>query len=88
MIIAALHQVGGVDHLAARAQDQLLAFMALLGKVLPLTVQNQPKPVEEMTDDELESYIAENRSIPQQARSGYNKPPSRDPGGARRGTDA
>ena len=32
--------------------------MALLGKVLPLTVQNQHKPVEEMTDDELESYIA------------------------------
>jgi hypothetical protein len=38
MIIAALHQVGGVDHLAARAQDQPLAFMAVLGKVLPLTV--------------------------------------------------
>jgi hypothetical protein len=25
---------------------------------LPLTLQNQPKPVEEMTDDELESHIA------------------------------
>jgi len=55
MIIAALHQVGGVDHLAARAQDQPVALIALLGKVLPLAVQNQHKPVEEMTDDELET---------------------------------
>jgi hypothetical protein len=39
--------------------------MALLGKVVPLTVQNQPKRAEEMTDDELESHIAAYRAIPQ-----------------------
>src|SRR6516162_5383859 len=58
MILAALDQVGGVDYLVKRAQDQPVAFMALLGKVLPLTIQNQPEPVEEMTDDEVESHIA------------------------------
>ena len=57
MILAALDQVGGVDYLVKRAQDQPVAFMALLGRVLPLTVQNQPKPPEEMTDDELAAYI-------------------------------
>ena len=36
LIIGALHQVGGVDYLAARALDQPVAFMGLIGKVLPL----------------------------------------------------
>ena len=86
MILAALDQVGGVDYLVKRAQDQPVAFMALLGKVLPLTVPNQPKPVEEMTDDELESHIA---AIAQYlSRRGVDptslEPPSGDPGGTRR----
>src|SRR6516162_11838442 len=57
MILAALDQVGGVDYLVKRAQDQPVAFMALLGKVLPLTVNMKPKPLEEMTDDELAAFI-------------------------------
>ena len=78
-------QVGRVDYLVKRAQDQPVAFMALLGKVLPLTVPNQPKPVEEMTDDELESHIA---AIAQYlSRRGVDptslEPPSGDPGGTR-----
>jgi hypothetical protein len=53
--------------------------------VLPLTIQNQPKPVEEMTDDELESHIA---AIAQYLnRHGVDstslEPPSGDPGGTR-----
>jgi hypothetical protein len=53
--------------------------------VLPLTIQNQPKPVGEMTDDELESHIA---AIAQYLnRHGVDstslKPPSGDPGGTR-----
>jgi len=34
-----------------------VAFMALVGKVLPLTISMKPKPPEEMTDDELAAYI-------------------------------
>ena len=36
MIIGALQAVGGTDYLAARAIDTPTAFMALLGRVLPL----------------------------------------------------
>ena len=85
MVLAALDQVGGVDYFAARAQDQPVAFVALLGKVLPLTVQKQPKPPQEMTDDELENHIA---AIAQYlSRHGVDstsvEPPSGDPGAAR-----
>ena len=38
MVIAALQRVGGMEYLAARALDQPVAFMALLGRVLPLQV--------------------------------------------------
>jgi hypothetical protein len=35
MILGALQDVGGRDYLAARALDQPVAFMSLLGRVLP-----------------------------------------------------
>jgi hypothetical protein len=38
MILGALSDVGGRDYLAARAKDQPVAFMGLLGKVLPLQI--------------------------------------------------
>lgn len=38
LVIGALHQVGGVDYLAARALDQPVAFMGLIGRILPLQV--------------------------------------------------
>jgi len=39
MILGALDKAGGLDYLAERAVDTPAAFMALVGKVLPLTIQ-------------------------------------------------
>ncbi len=39
MILAALHGAGGADYLREQATKNPVAFMALIGKVLPLTVQ-------------------------------------------------
>lgn len=38
MILEALDRAGGVEYLVARAKDQPKAFMALVGRVLPLQV--------------------------------------------------
>ena len=38
LILAALNDAGGQEYLAARAIDQPVAFMSLLGRVLPLQV--------------------------------------------------
>lgn len=43
MILEALDKAGGVDYLVAQAQrDNAGAFMALVGKVLPMTVTSDP----------------------------------------------
>lgn len=39
MILSALDECGGVDYLVARAADSPTAFLSLVGKVLPMTVQ-------------------------------------------------
>jgi hypothetical protein len=39
MILTALHNKGGVDYLERQAEDNPTAFMTLVGKVLPMTVQ-------------------------------------------------
>ena len=41
MILEALHNAGGIDYLTARAADNPKAFMALVGRVLPLSLVNQ-----------------------------------------------
>lgn len=41
MVIEALHAVGGIDYLAARAIDTPASFMALVGRVLPLQVTGE-----------------------------------------------
>ena len=41
MVIGALHDVGGRAYLAARALDQPVAFMGLVGRVLPLQVTGE-----------------------------------------------
>jgi hypothetical protein len=41
MILQALHNAGGVEYLTARAEDNPKAFMALVGRVLPLSLANQ-----------------------------------------------
>jgi hypothetical protein len=38
MILAALDAAGGIDYLVERANDTPTAFLALIGKVLPLQV--------------------------------------------------
>lgn len=41
MVIEALHAVGGIDYLAARAIDTPAAFMALVGRILPMQVTGE-----------------------------------------------
>jgi hypothetical protein len=41
MVLGALSDVGGRDYLAARALDQPVAFMGLIGRVLPLQVTGE-----------------------------------------------
>ena len=38
MILEAFDRAGGPDYLVARSQDQPVAFMSLLGRVLPMQV--------------------------------------------------
>jgi hypothetical protein len=42
-ILAALNEVGGVDYLVEKARENPVAFLALLGRILPLTVAGDPK---------------------------------------------
>lgn len=39
MILAALDESGGVDYLVTQAEKKPAAFMALLAKVLPMTIE-------------------------------------------------
>jgi hypothetical protein len=39
MILEALDNAGGIDYLATQAKEKPAAFLALVGKVLPMTVQ-------------------------------------------------
>lgn len=41
MILGALDKAGGENYLVARAQDQPVAFMGLVGKVLPLQLTGE-----------------------------------------------
>ena len=41
MILAALDKAGGVDYLVAQADTNPVAFMTLLGKVLPLQMTGE-----------------------------------------------
>jgi hypothetical protein len=41
MILAALDKAGGVDYLVAQAKRNPVAFMTLLGKVLPMSVAGE-----------------------------------------------
>ena len=43
MILGALDAAGGQDYLKARAKDNPTAFLTLVGKVLPMTVQGDAK---------------------------------------------
>jgi predicted aconitase with swiveling domain len=42
MILTALDKKGGVNYLVQQADENPVAFMALVGKVLPLQVQTDP----------------------------------------------
>ena len=57
MILGVLDEAGGQKYLVARALDQPVAFMAVVGKILPLIISMKPKPPEEVTDDELAAYV-------------------------------
>jgi hypothetical protein len=42
MVLRALNEVGGVAYLVRKAEENPVAFLTLVGKVLPLTVSNDP----------------------------------------------
>lgn len=42
MVLDALEKAGGVGYLASKAKTHPAAFLALVGKVLPLQVQGDP----------------------------------------------
>lgn len=42
MILGALDKAGGVDYLVRQAGDKPAAFLALVGRVLPMTVAGDP----------------------------------------------
>jgi hypothetical protein len=43
MILGALHDVGGSDYLRRQAEENPVAFMTLVGKVLPTTLSSDPE---------------------------------------------
>lgn len=45
MIVEALHGVGGVSYLQEKAESHPQAFMALIGKVMPVQVEGGDNPV-------------------------------------------
>lgn len=54
MILAALNGAGGVEYLIRQADETPAAFLSLVGKVLPLTLQgnpDQPLVVQQVKDD-------------------------------------
>jgi hypothetical protein len=46
MIVEALHGVGGVAYLQEKADSHPQAFMALIGKVMPIQVEGGDKPIQ------------------------------------------
>lgn len=42
MVLEALDEAGGVDYLVQQSEDNPVAFMGLVGKVLPLQVGGDP----------------------------------------------
>lgn len=46
MIVEALHGVGGVEYLQAKAQSHPQAFLALVGKVMPVQVEGGDTPIQ------------------------------------------
>jgi hypothetical protein len=59
MILGALHDAGGRRYLLKQAEENPTAFLTLLGKILPTTVNATIKrEVTEYTEDELRAIIA------------------------------
>jgi hypothetical protein len=57
MILGALEQAGGVDWLAKQANENPVAFMGLLSKLLPTDMQvyAQIEPIEPISNTEFEA---------------------------------
>lgn len=45
MIVEALHGVGGVSYLQEKAESHPQAFLALIGKVMPIQVEGGDSPI-------------------------------------------
>lgn len=67
MIFQAFENAGGVEYLTTQAAENPVAFMALLGKIVP-------KEVALTVDESLAERIAERRKRAIQARSGHVEP--------------
>lgn len=49
MIIMSLHQSGGINYLKEQARENPTSYLALIGKVLPMTVAGDPNQPLKMT---------------------------------------
>lgn len=59
MILGALDDAGGRKYLLAQAKVNPVAFMTLIGKVLPTTLANDPdNPITGLTDEQLDERLA------------------------------
>jgi hypothetical protein len=64
MILGALHDAGGQQYLTQQARENPTAFLTLLGKVLPATINANARITRdpsEMTDAELVAELAATR---------------------------
>ena len=60
LVLQALDSAGGSDYLLAQSEANPVAFMTLVGKVLPLTVAGDPDhPVFGLPEDKLAARVAE-----------------------------
>lgn len=55
MILESLDKAGGVDYLVTQSRDSASAYLALVGKVLPLTLAGDPAAPLVVTSIELTS---------------------------------
>lgn len=59
MILGALDEAGGQDYLLEQSEKNPVAFMTLVGKVLPTTLANDPEnPLMTMSEAELDAKLA------------------------------
>ena len=71
MVHAALHEAGGVDYLVRQADENPVAFMSLLGRILPQRIESDAPLVPLSLEEERKQALAEI----EEAFASLRKPP-------------